>query len=133
MERRPITKALATMLTTATGHDVSIIIAPSLPKFPYAILDPLLGGAFTVDFANTARQIQMPYQLTAVGQNYEQADLMLDWIRKAMYDNTIPIVTGTSALVTLRWSDQGPGTPDYTATKDICFIPERYTLAVDAP
>lgn len=146
-ERRPVTRAVRTMLETVTARPVIShrqAEQSDPPARPYTVLSYFgwSGSAGPMWLSPDADVIWL-YQTTAVGEHEDQAEALGDRIREAMVgvdaggayleaivilDDADPPAPRTDMTVMARWIDASPAAPDAPIT--LRNVVEVYAVAV---
>lgn len=89
--RRPVTNALEELLRSVTGRPIGVVNVPASesgeqnPVCPYAIIYPVPGGYFDGPFFATPDvDAEYVFQVTSVGETYDQCEWMADRVRAAI-------------------------------------------------
>lgn len=131
--RQPVTDALATMLTSATGHDWFDSDAQwgQSGRWPYGIVEQLPGGAPVGGvIGHPDDMVAVTWQATAVGRTPAQAHGLMDRARTAILArdatgaHTHPLPAAPTVVIARRWdTDAG-----VTLEADVVNVAERFTL-----
>lgn len=134
IERRAVTKALKAALATYTGRPVEIMVGPvevvgSLTELlPYCLLEPLSGPGFEQTLMNSWSDVTFLYQVTSIGQNYEQCEALADRVRLAVIVAADRPITIPGYSLMARDPDAGPNQPDRLA--ELWTVTEGFQIRV---
>lgn len=140
LPRAPVVSWLAGLLAAATEWQVGECEAPQDATFPYMVVWPMPG------VATDGPPLSAPdasgfvtVQVDAVGERYDQAQLINDWVRKVMFARTATGFLYDAPIddlqITERFGDDSSGPtviPEGDAPNRVWTVSERFRLYVQA-
>lgn len=138
--RLPLTRALVSVLSAATGRPCGLAALPRAEggepaAFPYQILDSLPGDFSGPAFADWQADAAWAYQVTSVGERADQAQWLADQVRSALFDRVaadwrIPIVVPGMRVIDRELTYDADGDPVDGSQGGIVTYVQRLTLTV---
>lgn len=99
-DTRLATDAVITALAT-TGKQIGDGVAPAAAVFPYAVVTPLADVGYSGPINDGQADVEMAWQVTAVGQTRSQAQWMQDACRDALINGSLSISGRTVMTIDL--------------------------------
>ncbi|MER7047951.1 hypothetical protein [Streptomyces jumonjinensis] len=141
--RRPVTRALVTLIEEATGRPCGTGALPRIRAggawvpavVPYTVLDSLPGTFSGPPLADWHADVAWSYQVTSVGEREDQAEWLADRVRAGIVGRTRGQWTRELALPQGRVIDRelhydSAGEPSVSAAGAIVSYVQRFTITV---